>query len=264
MMVIKMNKILTIITVTYNSGKTLQRTIDSISTQKTDAIEYIVIDGGSTDDTLEIIKRNEPFIDKWISEKDNGIYDAMNKGITLSSGKFIAFMNSDDWFEDRVLTTCLPTLTTSQASIVYGNTNIWSGSVAIGTRQAGEIIPGKIPLQMPFSHQSCFINRNVMGAGFNLTYKLVADFEMIISILKNPNVVVERLPYSISGFSIGGASSNIMKSAKERLQIHKKHGLFKPLAYALYFRWVLIALIKKFVSSELELKLRRFKTRHRL
>ncbi len=93
------NPLVTIITVVYNGEKYLQQTIDSVVKQEYDNIEYIIIDGGSTDGTLDIIKQNEAFISKWISEPDKGLYDAMNKGIKMAQGELIGMINSDDWYE---------------------------------------------------------------------------------------------------------------------------------------------------------------------
>ena len=95
---------ISIITATYNSAKTLRDTIESVLNQTYDNIEYIIVDGGSKDDTLEIIKEYEPKFNgrlKWISEKDNGIYDAMNKGIGLASGEVVGILNSDDLYVNR-------------------------------------------------------------------------------------------------------------------------------------------------------------------
>ena len=90
-------KLLSIIIATYNAEKTLQRCLDSIIVQKSEEVELIIIDGGSTDNTVSIIKRNYKIIDYWISEKDKGIYDALNKGIDKANGKWIQFVGSDDF-----------------------------------------------------------------------------------------------------------------------------------------------------------------------
>jgi glycosyltransferase involved in cell wall biosynthesis len=259
-------KTLSIITVTYNSAKTLQKTIDSISAQKSSGIEFIIIDGNSTDGTVDLIKKNSSVVDHWVSEKDKGIYDAMNKGIALASGKYIGFMNSDDWYEKDVLTKCLPTLENSSADIIYGDTNVWSGDVFIGCRAADEVKTGTIPWRMPFSHQSCFILGSIMReqGGFNTQYKLVADFNMIIPIIKKHSSKIDKLPYAISGFSVGGASSNILKAAKERYAIHLKHGMNAGLATLLYTKWISMAAVKAIVSPKNEIALRKFKTKFRL
>ena len=104
---------ISIITVCYNSEKTIERTIQSVLGQTIEDLEYILVDGGSKDGTLDIIKKYEnEFIDKgwsyrYLSEKDNGMYDAMNKGIHLSTGDLIGILNSDDWYEKEALSTVI-------------------------------------------------------------------------------------------------------------------------------------------------------------
>ena len=95
--------LITVITVVLNAGKQLEKTIESVLYQKYPNIEYIIIDGGSKDETLDIIKKYEDYIDYWVSEKDNGIYDAMNKGIKVAMGQGLLFLNSGDYFEGNVL-----------------------------------------------------------------------------------------------------------------------------------------------------------------
>ena len=99
----KVNPYFSIITVCYNSEKTIERTITSLRNQSYQNFEYIIIDGGSTDSTLEIIKKNLDVVSILVSEKDEGIYDAMNKGIDLASGEIIGIINSDDWYENDTL-----------------------------------------------------------------------------------------------------------------------------------------------------------------
>ena len=93
--------IISIITVSYNSDKTIEKTIKSVSAQTYSKIEYIIVDGGSSDNTVRIIQDNEEYIDKWISEPDRGLYDAMNKGVKIATGKIIGILNSDDIFIDN-------------------------------------------------------------------------------------------------------------------------------------------------------------------
>ncbi|MCB0383237.1 MAG: glycosyltransferase, partial [Psychroserpens sp.] len=101
--------LISIITVVFNGEKYLQQTIDSVTNQTYKNIEYIIIDGGSTDETLNIIKANESHIDFWISERDNGLYDAMNKGISKAKGELIGMINSDDWYELNAVETVVNT-----------------------------------------------------------------------------------------------------------------------------------------------------------
>ncbi len=124
--------LITIVTVVYNGEKTLEQTILSVLNQSYENLEYIIIDGLSTDGTLDIIKKYEDKIDYWQNEPDKGIYDAMNKGIVLSSGEWINFMNSGDLFyDDMVLTKISPYLAKTKASVIYGNSVSISKTIKI-------------------------------------------------------------------------------------------------------------------------------------
>ena len=113
-----------IITVCYNSAKTIKRTIKSVAEQDYEEIEYIIIDGGSTDGTLDIIDRYKDKISVLVSEPDEGIYDAMNKGIARATGDIIGFMNSDDWYADGAIVAIAEAFKKTEAEIVYGKTII--------------------------------------------------------------------------------------------------------------------------------------------
>ena len=122
------NVLISIITVCYNSEKTIARTIESILNQTYSNYEYIVIDGGSTDATIEIINKYEPFFKgklKWVSEKDKGIYNAMNKGVLKSCGSVIGIVNSDDWLEE----TALDSIGRRIANSDYNNNFLICGSI---------------------------------------------------------------------------------------------------------------------------------------
>ena len=111
-----------IITVTYNSEKSLQRSIDSVISQDYLDIEHIIIDGGSADNTIGIINENKKHIAKYISEKDSGIYQALNKGIRLATGDIIGILNSDDVFADtNIISKVVDSFSKNNSDVVYGN-----------------------------------------------------------------------------------------------------------------------------------------------
>ena len=111
----------TIITVTLNSEKSIQKTINSINKQTFKNFEYIIIDGGSSDETIKVIKKIIKKKYKLISEKDSGIYNAMNKGIKMSKGKYVAFLNSDDWFNNNTLLDMSIFIKHKKPEIIYGD-----------------------------------------------------------------------------------------------------------------------------------------------
>ena len=112
-------RLASIVTITFNSQKTLNRTIDSVLGQTYPDIEYIVIDGGSTDGTLDILRARDNDIDFWLSEPDAGISDAFNKGISLAHGAYVALVNSDDWLEPTHISTAVDVLLRTTAGFVF-------------------------------------------------------------------------------------------------------------------------------------------------
>ena len=113
---------LSLITATYNSAETISNAINSVRNQKIDNLEYIVIDGCSTDGTLEILKENADIISKWVSEPDKGIYDALNKGLKMASGEIVGFLHSDDSFaNDRILQNIIDVFDMQPIDFLYGD-----------------------------------------------------------------------------------------------------------------------------------------------
>ena len=113
--------LISIITVVFNGDEYIEQTINSVISQSYDNVEYIIIDGGSTDKTLDIIKKYENQIDYWVSESDRGIYDAMNKGTSLANGEWLNFMNAGDWFYSKDIFLLIADSNTSDANFIYGN-----------------------------------------------------------------------------------------------------------------------------------------------
>lgn len=173
--------LITVITVTYNAITTIEATILSVINQTYTNIEYIIIDGGSTDGTLDIIKKYENKIAKWISEPDKGIYDAMNKGIGLATGEWINFMNSGDSFYSNTTIEEVFNLANSTSDIIYGNTNI---ILDIGEYiKKGNMITARN--YMPFVHQSSFSRTTLMKEyGFDTKFKICADRNFFYNIYK--------------------------------------------------------------------------------
>lgn len=219
------NPKISVITVIYNGKGLLQKTIDSVKTQKYNNVEYVIIDGGSTDGTIDIIKQNEKFVSFWLSEKDKGIYDAMNKGLKNSTGDYIWFLNAGD--EIYSGDTISDVFSKGEADAFYGDvTYIDEKGDNLGTRTL-KTPPPELSWKdmikgMVVSHQS-FIIRRELAANYDLRYKYVADVDWMIRSLKNCKKVINTKQI-LSKFLVGGFSKrNIIKSNRERFTILRKH-----------------------------------------
>jgi glycosyltransferase involved in cell wall biosynthesis len=167
------NKLLTIITVVYNGAEDLRKTIESVESNYGENIQFIVIDGGSTDGTVELIKRHENVVDCWISEPDHGIYDAMNKGIALSTGKYLLFLNAKD--ELVVNLDDIEGALSGDYVIVYGKANMMEDDRRIRYAKGKPLKSHrKLISGTPLCHQAIFYRRDLIGC-YDLDYRILAD-----------------------------------------------------------------------------------------
>lgn len=211
--------LITVVTVVFNGEKFLEETILSVINQTYDNVEYIIIDGGSTDGTLDIIKKYEHAIDYWVSEKDNGIYDAMNKGLKVATGDWVIFMNAGDsiYQNETFQNVSDKLIEKNKFSFVVGNTKrIYEGGYFI-SKPEFFCDPRK---GMGFSHQSVFsrleFHKNIP---FDLKFKLMADFDFFCKAKE-----FEYIPIIISNFATGGQSRIKWKlNLRERGIIFKKY-----------------------------------------
>ncbi|MGL4412559.1 MAG: glycosyltransferase family 2 protein [Bacteroidales bacterium] len=215
-----------IITVTYNAGQLLERTIESVLAQTSFNYEYIILDGQSKDNTLEIIKKYEHHINKWISEPDNGIYDAMNKAIDIARGEYILFLNAGDTFHSESVLRTLEISTESRPDVIYGETAIVDSEnnhVAMRRLKAPQTLTWRSFINgMLVCHQSFLIKREI-ATHYDLDYKLSADFDWCIRGLKSAKSITNS-NITISNFMQGGVSTSRRKlSLKERFDIMTKH-----------------------------------------
>lgn len=212
--------LVTMITVVYNGQDYLEKTIQSVIEQSYNNVEYIIVDGGSDDNTLDIIQRYQDRIDYWISERDNGIYDAMNKGISLALGGIIGIINSDDRLLpnslDKVVQASLNAST--KEFVVHGKIALFKPD---GTR-LGEHAPKNIPwyylFSTPFKHPATFISRDLykkIGL-FHLEFGLAADYDLMLRIISySPTIVyLDRLLTEVHlvGITTGGTESATWRS----------------------------------------------------
>lgn len=217
--------LLSVITVVYNNVKDIERTIRSVVNQTYQNIEYIVIDGGSDDGTLNILQRYESRISKLISEKDAGIYDAMNKGLALATGDYVLFMNSGDeiYAPDTVANIFA---SADNADIYYGETEMYNERwESLGRRrhQAPERLShSSFRYGMSVSHQAIYIRRS-LAMPYDPQYQLSADIDWILKAIKKANKTQFVGTY-VAKYLVGGMSKRKHRqSLIERFHIFSKH-----------------------------------------
>lgn len=221
----KAQPVLTVVTVVYNNVADIERTMLSVLNQTYPAIEYIVIDGRSTDGTLQVIERYKDKLAKLISEKDNGIYDAMNKGIKAATGDYIIFMNSGDGFYAND-TVARVFASAEDADVYYGETEMMDEEGNnLGRRRhaAPEAFTWKdFKYGMSISHQAIYIRRSLVEP-YDAKYQLSADIDWILRAAKKAKSIVNVHAY-VARYKMGGMSKQKQKqSLLERFDIMKKH-----------------------------------------
>jgi len=239
--------LLTVITVVFNGDIHLEETIQSILNQTYKNIEYIVVDGGSSDGTLEIIQKYDSFIDYWVSESDCGIYDAMNKGASLSNGNWINFMNAGDLFCDNSTVDSVFLYKNGSSGVLYGDTIFSYGNFKkkIKSKELKEFFKG-----MPFIHQSAFIRSDLQRQRpFKTSMKIAADFDLFYEMYLN-GVHFTRCDLCVSVATLGGLSDNKrIDSVLERWGVVNSHGA--NLRNFFYFSNCLIIEMFKFLLKVL-------------
>ncbi len=225
---------ISVVTVVWNDAIGLERTIKSVISQTYENVEFIVIDGGSIDSTVDIIKKYKDRIDYWVSEKDDGIYDAMNKGILVASGIWVNFMNAGDTFVDNSVLSNIHFENYSANVLLYGKKT-----------QQGKIID-PLPIEkleigeIHANHQSMFFNKDLLGGElhYDLIYKIYGDYELVNKIYLNYSNLIEYIDIVIADFEGGGVSSvpSTQKRKDKYKIVYKSYGLkglIKSVAYRL-------------------------------
>lgn len=220
-----MKPTLSVITVVYNNVRDVAHTLQSVVGQTYSSIEYIVIDGSSTDGTLAIIEQYKNRISKFISEQDKGIYDAMNKGLALATGDYVIFMNSGDEFYDHQ-TVEKVFAAADNADIYYGETEMIDDQRhSLGQRRhkAPDTFTWRsFKYGMSVSHQAIYIKR-IIADSYDPAYQLSADIDWIIRAAKKAKKIV-NVPGYVARYLVGGMSKAKHKqSLTERFAIMKKH-----------------------------------------
>ncbi|CAG5083845.1 glycosyltransferase family 2 protein [Parvicella tangerina] len=232
-----------IITIAYNSAETIEDTIKSVVSQDYSDIEYIIIDGGSTDATLEIIDRYKDKISTVVSEPDQGIYDAMNKGVDSATGDLIGILNSDDIYADeKVITDIVKTIGDKEAiyaDLVYVDreatdkvTRYWKS----GEYKKGAFVKGWMP-----PHPTFFVRKACYDkyGTYDLRLKSAADYECMLRMIHKHEITLAYLPRVITKMRVGGQSNvtvnNRVKANQEDRLAWELNGL-EPKFYTLYLK----------------------------
>jgi glycosyltransferase involved in cell wall biosynthesis len=239
--------LVTIITVVFNNVTFIEETIQSVLNQTYQNIEYIIIDGGSTDGTLNIIKKYEKFLDYCVSEKDKGIYDAMNKGIQLAKGKWINFMNCGDTFYSKDTIKSIPFTNFQNSSMIYGKARLFSESRKL-IKILNPFICNKFNLALlggaNICHQAVFYNADIKFR-FPDKFKISGDLFSYFQYIKYGPA--KRLDIIICNYYLGGYSEIYNKSKSERQTILKEQ--VGAWAFLLYYPITLYISIKKYFKK---------------
>ncbi|QEM05921.1 glycosyltransferase [Mucilaginibacter rubeus] len=216
---------LSVVTIVYNNVRDIERTIQSVINQTYSNIEYVVIDGLSNDGTLQVIEQYKNRVAKLVSEKDEGIYDAMNKGLALASGDYVIFMNSGDEFYDNE-TVAAVFAAADEADIYYGETEmIADDGSSLGQRR--HKAPAKFTWRgfkygMSISHQAIYIRRS-LAEPYDPRYQLSSDIDWIIRAAKKAKKIVNVNRY-VAKYLVGGMSKKRHRqSLMERFEIMKQN-----------------------------------------
>lgn len=240
--------LISIITVVYNGEKYIEQTIQSVINQTYDNIEYIIVDGGSTDNTLKIIKRCEERIDYWISETDSGLWDAMNKGVRLATGDILNFLNSDDFYITK------HDIDTVVRDLIRTKCDAWCGNVNMVTSEGKFLYTFRTQLHNPFfclPHQALFYKRilHEKYGMYNQSLEYGADYDFYLK-LASKKVTFFYNDYSVTSMRMGGhGQQNPLKILVHNFYIQVKHNLPFWRAFFEFNFKVLRSSIRAFLES---------------
>lgn len=242
--------LVTIVTVVFNDVTKIEGTIENVLSQYLyyENIEYIIIDGGSTDGTVDVINRYSDRINYWVSEPDRGVYDAMNKAIKLATGNWICFMNSGDLFANSDVIAKIVSAINEESQILYGDT-------FVTTEYGCNLVKAKecsyLKNNMPFCHQSTLVRTDIIKP-FDTSYRFVADYNFFYkSYMEGLKFQYVSLAISVFDATEGLTASNKRNVFKEILRVRKDTDniISRGLFMCKYYRYFILEQIKRFFPS---------------
>ncbi|MBK9162171.1 MAG: glycosyltransferase [Nitrosomonadales bacterium] len=249
--------LIAVITVAFNGAATLECAILSVLQQTYDNVEHIIIDGGSTDGTTDILRKYDDRLDYWVSEKDAGIYDAMNKGLALASGDVVGFLNADDFYADAsVLEQVASAFGDGATEACYADL-VYVHPVSLGTVRywrsepfrSGMFAAGWCPPHPTFYVRKAVVDR---CGGFDLSFRLAADAEFMLRYLEGNHVRTRYVPGVWVKMRLGGQTNqswaNIVRQNREIIRALRMHGI--PVSYVRFIASKLLNRIIQFVRAK--------------
>lgn len=245
---------ISIITVSYNSSKTIEETIKSVQNQTYSNIEYIIIDGASKDTTTAIIKKYEDIITYWISEPDAGLYDAINKGIVKATGDYVGIINSDDVFYDKDTIEKIASFLSDNAGIeaITGDIVQHRNGRIIRKYSSSNWLPHKLKKGFMPPHPSIFLKTELFSkyGNYSTEYKIGADYELIVRYFLKYKINYRYSGIITTSMAVGGVSSSGIKSynviTREIKKAFAQNGIrYSPLKVKFRALWKVLGYINK-------------------
>ncbi len=239
---------ISLITACFNSAAVIRTALDSVLAQKDADLDYIVVDGGSNDGTVDILKSYEPRFSgrmRWISERDEGMYDAINKGMRMASGDIVGILNADDRLEDADTLAFIASSFTPELDCIYGDIRFVRGESLETTRyySSRQWRPWMHNWGYMPAHPSVYVRREVFlrTGGYKLGYDISADFEWMVRLLCRERIPSRYLPRSLVTMRLGGRSTAglgaMLKLNQENVRANRSNGYFciLPMMLPKYF-----------------------------
>jgi glycosyltransferase involved in cell wall biosynthesis len=240
-------KKVSVVTICFNNLEGLRKTADSVLRQRRDLFEYLIIDGGSNDGSLEYIQSIRDHLDVFVSEPDRGVYDALNKGWILSKGEFIVFMNAGDTFASHDTIEMAINFLTEKVDIVYGDVYLGDQRGIYQHKKQPSRISSAWLIREVIAHQSQFISRDLLkrNNGYDLNFQIASDYAFLAKVFWKQNARFLHLPFFVCVFNTEGLSSSISKKSIIEDERRMIHNAFAPTwirllyyTYAQLNRWI--------------------------